>query len=430
MSPAGGNVIRGEAFRLGWANEITYGIDPGTAYYKRVFGVVQSATIPDPVIDYLPIYALGTASKRDWYITYKGRITLGAGIPDNWLLDGRPLYLPIGTVATTGTDVGGGGGGTVAVANVVAGDTVINVSDVTAYNASNYVQIGTGTTAEVLQVDSVGASTLTMKDRAVFAHAIGAALNEVTNPYTHTVSEAVNLSSISMHVTYSDSSETVKLMRRFHGGKCNRATIEATEGDFLKMSLDEISFINLTHNQSTMSATDFYSASVADINSVLVYPTTQPYLFSYGSLQLDGTTFARIRGFRMEVNNNLDAKYYITNSAVSQLPYEYREGRRDYRFACQVDIEDASLFNELVQRGTYSSIYKGFQVIVTFTRGSNDTITITMPSGAPAAGGDAMGCLIRSAAHNIVTDPVVSVPLDIIGRAPQIVVVDSVGVYP
>lgn len=350
MSPAGGSIIRGESWKFAYQPETTYGVDPVSGYIN-VFGVVQTATMPDPAIDYQPFWGQGTSSARNWYVAYKGRISLTGSIPDVILLDGKPLVYPIGNVVTT--------------------------SAVT----SGY--------------------------------------------YTHTITEATTLNSIALHLTYVDSAGTVQLMRRYLGGKVGRATIEASEGDFLRMSVDDIQFINLYHSQSGYT---YYSSNVAAVTPV--YPTTQPYLFSYGSLTLGGTVFARIRNFRLSISNNLEAKYYITGSGViNHLPYEHREGRREYQLTCTIDIENAALFRELVAMGTYTNIYKGFQVSIAFTRGTNDSIIMTMPASTPAAGGDAMGCLVQTAPHNIVQDPVVSVPLTIITRNLQIVVNDTVFSY-
>jgi len=335
---------------LAFAPETIYGTAPGTSGYIYVFGVAETATLPDPLIDFMPIYAMGTSSNRNWYTTYKGRMGMTGSIPEIWLLNGYPVYLPIGTVANTG----------------------------------------------------------------------------VSGAWIHTVTEGTTLKSISVHVTYLDSDNTVALMRRFIGGKVNRAGFEAREGDYLKMSIDEITFLNFTHDQS---GEVFYASGVADITPT--YPTTQPYLFSYGSLSLDDTVFARIRAFRLDVDNGMEPKYYVTTSSyASQLPYEYREGRRAYRLTCTVDIEDASLYKQLVRQGTYTNVYKGFQTTMTFTRGTNDTMILTTPPATPAAGGDKMGCLIRSAPHPITTDPVVSVNLDILCRSLSIVTTDSVQIYP
>jgi len=344
-----GIVIRGEMFKLAFAPEATYGVDPGTSAFSRIFGVVQTANMPDPQIAFNPIYALGSASKRNWYIAYKGLITLSGSVPDIWLLNGRPLYFPLGACIDSGTGA----------------------------------------------------------------------------PYTHTISEVVTLPSLAIHVTFLDSTGAVALMRRFYGGKVNRATISGSEGDYLKMSYDEILFNNFAHN---LVGEPFYDSDVEDITPT--YPTTQPYLFSYGSLKIGGVTFARIRSFSLSISNNLEAKNYIQTTAPAQLPYEHREQRREYGLTVTVDIEDASIYKEVIRQGTYSSVYKGIQVEITFTRGAGDAITMKLPYSAPAAGGDAMGCLITQGAHNIVTDSVVSVPMQMIGRNLGIVVEDTIPTYP
>jgi len=347
----GGIVFRGEMFKLTFAPEASYGTDPGTSAYTRVFGVVQTATMPDPSIELFPIYALGTNAKRNWYVNYMGKVTLNGSIPDIWLLNGFPLYMAVGSVVDSGTAA----------------------------------------------------------------------------PYTHTVVETVDLKSVSVHATQLRSDGSNGICRRWLGGKVNRQTLEATEGDFLKCSIDEIIFQNFIHD---ISGEPYYNSGVADCTG-MDFPTSQPYLFSYGSLTLNGTEFARIRNFRLEVNNNLETKFYIQNGVSGlRLPYEAREGRREYRLSCQIDIEDNSLYKELVRMGTYTDVYKGFQTIIQFVRGSGDQITITSPTATPSGGGDAMGCLIRTAPHNIVTDPVVSTTLDISMRSLGIEIQDSISAYP
>ena len=423
-----GSPVRGEQWKLAYATESTYGTDPGTAYYINPFGVVQTATMPDPEIEFQPIWTLGTASKRDWYIAYKGRMALSGSIPDIWLLDGRPLRFPVGSVATTGTTKAGG-------STTLNGIHAIGVTSLTVVASTDFIagdvcQIDTGTSAECATISAVPDGThLTLSSRTVFAHATAMAVVEKQSPYTHTISEATTLDSIALHLTIQDADGNIELMRRFLGGKVNRATYTAMEGDFLKMSYDEILFKNYLNNQTGEPG---YNAGVADA-AAISYPTTQPYLFSYGALSLGevgSPEFARIRGFRLSVTNNFEPKYYVTDDAIAQLPYEHREGRREYALGCTIDIEDSTLYKELVRQGTYSTVYKGFQVVIVFTRAASDTITFTLPSSATATGGDAMGCLIRSAPHHIVDSPLVSVDLDIISRGLGIVVVDSVVAYP
>jgi hypothetical protein len=53
-----------------------------------------------------------------------------------------------------------------------------------------------------------------------------------------------------------------------------------------------------------------------------------------------------------------------------------------------------------------------------------------MPGTAAAAGGDSQGCFLRRAPHNIEEAPVMTVPLDIVGRNLKITVLDSIMTYP
>ena len=72
--------------------------------------------------------------------------------------------------------------------------------------------------------------------------------------------------------------------------------------------------------------------------------------------------------------------------------------------------------------------FEGFTVTMVFTRAASDTITITLPPDAVAAGAHAQGCLVRRGKLDIVTDPVVPQELDIMVRSTKIDVVDSVPV--
>jgi len=485
------SIVRGETWKLSFCPEPVYGTDPGTTYLNSVFGVVQTMTSPDPEMEWQPIWALGSASTRNFYINYKGRLNLVGSIPDVWILEGTPLYLPIGTMATVGTDSGAGGSTVAAYDSVLTancmtgattcavtsatrfhegqlvtlydstpstqnvtitditdlvvtftpaatddfttvasavlrtretypGDTIIDVADGTGYLTDDYIQTGETTVAEVRKITNVATNTITLDYPLLFHHLVGAVCNEVISPYTHTISEASRLGSITLQHEMFDSDGNSELIRRWSGGKIGRATYSGSEGEELKMSLDEIIFRSYAVDGDSGVAT-----------ATLDYPTTQPFIFSYGALTLWGTEFARIRNFSIDVGNALEPRYYVTNDATARLPYEIHEGRREYRVGVTLDITDSTLFDELNKFGTnqgtaVDGLFKGFDMAVTFTRGAGDTITFTLPPSAAAAGGDAQGLFIRSAKHNIVTDPQVSVPLDLIARSMKITVVNSI----
>ena len=74
---------------------------------------------------------------------------------------------------------------------------------------------------------------------------------------------------------------------------------------------------------------------------------------------------------------------------------------------------------------------KGFAITLTFTRGSNDTITITIPSdGTAAEGGNESGAFITSATHNVGGSGALEVDASIIFRNMKIQIKDSVPLYP
>lgn len=262
--------------------------------------------------------------------------------------------------------------------------------------------------------------------------------------YTHTICESRVLPAIQIAADYVDVDGAASLMRRYCGVKANRGSYRASEGAYLRMSIDDL--IGRTMRYRDIDASDvdpWYSENITHVSQTLT--TDEPYHFSYGVLTFAGSTVARVREFNLEVSNGLEPKYYVTNPkdlAVvgrenNYTPWEIREGKRDYRCSITVDVDpnERNLFADLCRMGVYTSVYKGFQIVLTFTRGTSDTITITLAptrneTTVPAAGGDVQGCLISKAPHNIVEQPLVSVPLEIEVRSAQIVVQDDIQYYP
>lgn len=420
----------------------------GTSYLTFFPGVYETITVPDMATEFVPSYALGTASNRNFYIAYRGKQAFSGSIPNMILLNGFPLRFPIGKVNTTGTDVGGGGGSTLSAASL-KGAMSIAVTDGTGYSNNDFIQIDLTTNAEVRQIISgangAGAQTFVLNYPLMIAHANASTLNEVTNPYTHTVRETQSLDSVSWHVLMRDTDEssTNDLIRRYVGGRVGRATISAEEGGMVRMSWDDVQFLDHVHNQRFHSsigggATEIVRYNGAILSPTVSYPTTQPYYFSQGSISLFGVTFARIRNFNIEISNNPDVRYYIRDDATERGPSEIQEQRRNYRMTAVVALPDAisssattrSLFKEVLLEGNYTAGFTGFDISLTFTRGANDTIVITSPPSAAAAGGDAQGCFFTRAPHNLGNESPVQVDGEIIMRSMIMSIVDSVAVYP
>ena len=86
------------------------------------------------------------------------------------------------------------------------------------------------------------------------------------------------------------------------------------------------------------------------------------------------------------------------------------------------------IFKQVLLEGNYGdgNGLSGFGVTLTFTRGTNDTITITIPNDTTAATGlNEAGAFILSAPYNITGDPIIQVDLDILFRNMKIEVVDT-----
>ena len=120
-------------------------------------------------------------------------------------------------------------------------------------------------------------------------------------------------------------------------------------------------------------------------------------------------------------------------------PTEIKENRREYSMSATLALPDAlafdntaarTLFTEMLLEGDYGSGKAGFNITVTFTRGTNDTITITIPGSTASTGGNAQGAFIRSAQHSFGTENPFQVDADILFRNLKIDVVDSEHYYP
>ena len=253
----------------------------GTSFATFIPGVYETITTPDLTPEFLPQYFLSSTANRNWSRMYRGRQTFTGGVPSFMLLNGTPLRFPIGKVATTGTDVGSGGGGTLNGATV-RGATTIVASAATNYAAGDFIQIGTGTSAEVRQIVTIASTTLTLNYPLMQDHATGVTLNEVTGPYTHTIVETSQLDSVTWNVSQRDSSETAAndFNRRYYGGTIGRGTLAAEEGAMLRFSWDEVQFLGLLHNEATSTGVTGFIESF-DFTISSAEPTTVAFNMSF-----------------------------------------------------------------------------------------------------------------------------------------------------
>jgi len=435
------------------ANKVT---DAETGKYITIVpGVYETVDVPDPDMTIEARYFLGTQSKRNFFAAYKGQQTYTGAIPGFILLDGRALRFPIGKVISTPSAMESR---TITLAGARSkGDVFLTVAgdDKAEAAAGDVICINdAGTNKEIRKIVLKTDDICQLDYPLQFNHLTGVSIDVVNTVaggyYTHAIRETVDLATVSWHLHMRDSSETAAndFDRRYYGGMIGGATLSADEGGMLNMSWDGVNFQGMVHNQakgnppssegvSTTGDVPFYtkmhkitSDTTEGTGSDIIFPTTEPYYFSQGSVTIFGQEIARVRNFSLSITNNEEPRYYIQRRYGRQRgPTEIREQRREYSLAVTLALPDTRaptdattrLFNELLWEGDYGpgsgTGMQGFNIVLRFDRGANDSIVITIPDdGAAGSGGNNQGAFIRTAPHAISGENPLQVDADILFR--------------
>tara|TARA_R110000824_G_scaffold378899_1_gene570541 strand:+ start:1472 stop:3397 length:1926 start_codon:yes stop_codon:yes gene_type:complete len=503
-------------------------------HIKFVPGVYDTIDTPDPEMALEPRYFLGQSSMRNFTSVYTGQHTYQGALNGIILLNGWPLRWGIGTeipipraVELTRT--------VNSAAAVTAGDVWVKMDATTSLAVGNYLifnYAGAHTLAtadptvatsppEVNKIRAIpGSGSLWVEFEHPFKynHAASASVRRIitSSGITHYIIEQNDLDSMCWHLGMKDSVEDTnrRFDRRWLGGKVGAMSILAEEGGLLTVNWDSIVFKDMIHNQGVhTSSLDRYPLqdAVTVMDGIIAagksmpgfavmntydeadieLPTTEPYYFSGGSVKLvDGTEFARVRGFNISINNNEDPRYYIGQRFGNHKgPSEIREQRREYSMTCTLALPDTgitagqdnsslidgvdratSLFKELLLEGRYTANggHEGFAISLKFVRGTfddssgtsqEDAIWIDIPgldrtSTADFAGAEGNtnssditpgtstiaktrtgninsgGAFIRSAPHTITTDAPLQVAVDMLFRNMTITIRDQEPYYP
>tara|TARA_R110002020_G_scaffold437775_1_gene648087 strand:- start:5773 stop:7896 length:2124 start_codon:yes stop_codon:yes gene_type:complete len=302
-----------------------------------------------------------------------------------------------------------------------------------------------------------------------------------TNVFQHVITEANRLPTLTWHLRMLDSDEGKPFIRRSVGGMVDSLTLNADEGGMLMVGWDTVNFMGTVHNlqnQKTVnSATSpLYSGDSAGANlpgyallhdiddDEVDFITSEPYYFSEGTVYIGGAgdtreEFARVRDFSIGVSNATEQRYYISSrhgNGRRRGPNEMREGRREYTFSATISLNDSleagstagastdigaalELYKQLILEGNYGDGSQGFNVRLTFIRGTNDTMVIDLPGdsvGSRTAAGNAAtalgqgGVYLRSAPHDISEEATLQTSIDCVARNMKIVITDNEPVYP
>jgi len=454
----------------------------------EVPGVYESVTLPDMTPSFEPRYFLGVGQKRDWTKMYVGAQSFTGSLPGFIPLNGKPLRWAIGTVSdipsaveSSSIDINGA---------VSKGDIYVTLDGSHGYSAGDFIcfstsgsapTTGTGTSVgqEIQKIAAFPSTNVARLEKPFrFDHPDDSAAREVSSGATikHHIDESVLLDTMSWHAHMRDSSETTAndFDRRYVGGFVGSCSISADEGSMLMTSWDTVQFLDMFHNQKESSQSDVNPGSEAantgvfnndsmsagmprytdmlDISSSdASLPTTEPYYFSQGQVKIMGQEFARVRSFNLSISNGEEARYYIAPRFGRQRgPAEIREGRRSYGLSCTLALPDSGasetavsrdtateFFKQLLMEGNYGSGMEGFNIELTFTRGTNDSIQILIPadytSGDETTGAEPglgeNGAFLTNAPHPISGEPILQVGAEFSCRNLKIIVTDTEKVY-
>ena len=451
-------------------------------------GVYESVNVPDMVPSYEPRYFLGVGQKRDWTKMYVGAQSFSGSLPGFIPLNGKPFRWSIGTVSdipsgveSSSIDIDGA---------VSKGDIYVTLDAGHGYSAGDYIcfskddsapttTTGTSVGQEIQRIAAFPSTNVARLEKPFrFDHPDDSAAREVSSGATvkHHIDESVLLDTMSWHLHMRDSSETAAndFDRRYVGGFVDSCTISADEGGMLMVGWDTVTFQDMFHNQQEVSqpnvnpgseaantgifSGDSMSAGMprftemADISTGdITLPTNDPYYFSEGSVKFMGQEFARVRNFNLSISNGSEPRYYISPRHGRQRgPSEIREGRRSYSMSCTLALPDSAasasavgrntateFFKQLLMEGNYGSGMEGFNIEITFTRGTNDSFQILIPADyttadettGAAVGLGENGAFLTGAPHPIGGDPILQVAAEFSCRNLKMVVTDSEYVY-
>lgn len=195
------------------------------------------------------------------------------------------------------------------------------------------------------------------------------------------------LNSMTMSIAMQDT-DGGHFVREFYGGKVNRATYSAAEGEELRLSLEEILFKDMMHNRSAAKSG---AGSGVDPGA----SGSPRYIFAGATIQAMGVTLCKVRRFALTVDNQLEPKYYLCKASgdpshLTQIPNDLMEGKRVYTLDLELDLTDPAtdleLFDAMMDQGAAGSSGPTIGMLVTAafqtSEGSSSTLTISCSVGS------------------------------------------------
>ncbi len=218
-----------------------------------------------------------------------------------------------------------------------------------------------------------------------------------SNPITYTIEElnTDQLPSFSLEqsmakdpatlTTDSTSSldESTNFVRIARGCRINSLTLEASEGEELKMNMDInarlVDSITDLYRQKGVTPSDYVSRASQTSNANLFNfnagtDNAAPFFFSEGTFSAFGQQFLKVNSVSIVINNNLMDKRYMGGHR------DMKEGipaQRSYEITFEAVVTDDKLFKEMLNETENVDTSAGNMVEFTFTKGdTNEEIVL------------------------------------------------------
>lgn len=221
------------------------------------------------------------------------------------------------------------------------------------------------------------------------------------------------LRSFTMEVAMHGIDGSFPVVRRYYGGKVNRWSLIANEGDSLRLNLDEIIFKGILHN--ILGVVGYDPSVIPSTDSGPAF--AGQYYFAGATITVGGANICRIKNFTISGDNQLQPKYYVckdlTNSEHdTQLLNDLVEGKRIYTLTFDIDVADSqsdfALFEFLLNQGrsNVSGEVIGYDFNAFFENADGSQAVATMQIvGTPPGLGTPPAAIVTGGAINLPAPP-------------------------
>lgn len=339
--------------------------------------------------------------------------------------DGTHALFAGSTVGYIGTDVGGG------ITEVTVYPTPAR-SGTKGWNGPIPVSGGSGDGYEIRVTESIGTAS---GDKFI--------------------TETQNLKTMTWGVEFRGAGGQSSMVVNYLGGKVNRCTISARQGQKLQLSLDDVLFRGLLHDVALPSSSvakygAIGSGSTGTKRPTASHPTEAPLVFTQGTFGLFELTnaFVRITSFSLSIDHQLQEQQYLSlvtvggASTINQTPYEITEGVR--LITCEVEgwMDNREYWEHLMRQGQNDALTAktGFDLYLNFTSADGtENMWIQSPappspglvnvSGQEITGSQALasaanvGVVIEAAPHGIPAETESLIPIRLRLSLPSIAIV-------